>query len=224
MGAAALVYGPPFLGKEMLARRFILQNLKAGRPAVVVLTNQASSDMRDQLLGLDPAVAQADAQGLLRFIDTYSRPVGAAPDPAPPGVEYLDGTLDLNGIAIAINRAQRGFIADHDAHAFVLDSLSTLIAYTNAQTAFRFLQTLTGRIRRIGATGMYLMDHGMHNEAEVQMFKHVMTGSVEMRETGGKPQLQVQGLGAPPGLGWVEYRFSERDFEVTGSFAAGRIR
>ncbi|HET6398589.1 MAG TPA: RAD55 family ATPase [Candidatus Thermoplasmatota archaeon] len=223
-GTAALVYGPPFLGKEMLARRFVAQNLKAGTPALVVVTNQTSSDLRDDLVRMDAAVTAADRKGLLRFVDTYSRAVGAAPDVAPEGTEYLDGALDLNGIALAVNKAQRGIIGEHDSHAFVLDSVSTLVAYSNPQTAFRFLQTLIGRIRRVGGTGLFLMDHGMHSEADVQMFKHIMTGTIELREIAGKPQLQVQGLGALAGQAWVEYRFSETDFEVTGSFAAGRIR
>lgn len=223
-GSAVLVYGPPFLGKEVLARRFVVHNAKAGTPALVIVTNTASADVRAHLVRMEPALAGAERQGLVRFVDTYSRSVGAAPDAGTEGTEFLDGAMDLNGINLAVNKAQRGIIAEHDTHAFVLDSISTLIAYSNPQTAFRFLQTLIGRIRRVGATSLFLMDHGMHSDAEVQMFKHLMTGVIEMKDVAGKPQLQVHGLGAPPGQGGVEYRFTETDFEITGSFAAGRIR
>lgn len=221
-GAAVLVYGPPFLGKEVLARRFFQANLEAGNPGVYVLTNAATAEVRAQMQAADPSYAALEQKRLGRFVDTYSRSIGAADSFK--DAEYLDGALDLPGLSLAVNKAQSGIIANHDHHALILDSVSTLIAYTNAGTAFRFLQTLIGRTRRVGATGLFLLDHGMHSEADVQMFKHLMTGVIELRESGGKTQLQVQGLGAPSGHAWVDYRFDAGNFEITGSFAAGRIR
>jgi KaiC/GvpD/RAD55 family RecA-like ATPase len=221
-GSAVLVYGPPFLGKEILARRFILSNLQAGVPGVFVLTNTAASDVRKGLEDADKGYAEFERKHLVRFVDTYSRGIGAADSFK--DAEYLDGALDLNSVSLAVNKVQAGLITHNDAHALVVDSVSTFIAYSNAQTAFRFLQTLIGRTRRVGATGLFLMDQGMHSDADVQMFKHLMSGTIELRESGGKTQVQVQGLGAPQGPGWVDYRFDEKMFEVTGSFAAGRIR
>lgn len=221
-GSAVMVYGPPFLGKEVLARRFVLASLGADLPAVYVLTNAATDDVRRDLAAADPKYSKAEEQHRARFVDTYSRGIGAADSFK--DAAYLDGALDLNGISLAVNKAQAAIIGKHEAHALVVDSVSTLIAYSNAQTAFRFLQTLIGRTRRVGATGLFLMDHGMHSDADVQMFKHLMSGTIELRESSGKTQVQVQGLGAPQGPGWVDYKFDDKVFEITGSFAAGRIR
>ena len=221
-GSAVLVYGPPFLGKKTLARRFVLANLAAGVPGVFVLTNASSADTRKDLAASEPKYPGFEARHLVRFVDTYSRGIGATDNF--PDAEYLDGALDLNGVSLAVNKQQAGLITRHDAHSLVIDSVSTLVAYSNAQTAFRFLQTLIGRTRRVGATGLYLMDQGMHSDADVQMFKHLMTGTIELRESSGKPQVQVQGLGVSATPGWVDYRFDDTLFEVTGSFAAGRIR
>ncbi|HLF16936.1 MAG TPA: RAD55 family ATPase [Candidatus Thermoplasmatota archaeon] len=221
-GSAVLLYGPPFLGKEVLAHRVFLGNALKGTPGLMLLTNKAASDLRAEFAAGEPGYADAEAKGMCRFVDTYSRSIGAEEKNA--ATEYLDGALDLNGLSVAVNKAQRDFIAGSEHNVLVLDSVSTLVAYSNPQTAFRFLQTLIGRTRRVGSTGVYLMDHGMHNEADVQMFKHLMSGVIEVRENGGKTQMLVQGLGAPAGQGWVEYRFDDRSFEITGSFAAGRIR
>lgn len=221
-GSAVLVYGPPFLGKEALARRFIQHTVETGTPAVCVLTNAATVDVRRELAAGSNGYLEGESQHLARFIDTYSRSIGA--EDGWPDAQYLDGSLDLNGINLAVNKAQAGLIGDHDAHALVLDSISTLVAFSNAGTAFRFLQTLIGRTRRIGATGLYLMDQGMHADADVQMFKHLMSGVIEVRDANGKSQMRVEGLGAPVGVGWVDYKFDGTGFEVTGSFAAGRIR
>jgi KaiC/GvpD/RAD55 family RecA-like ATPase len=221
-GAAVMVYGPPFLGKEVLARRFILASLAAGLPSIYVLTNAATDDVRRDLAAADPKYKQAETDHRSRFVDTYSRGIGAAESFK--DAAYLDGALDLNGISLAVNKAQAAVMGKAEAHALVVDSVSTLIAYSSAQTAFRFLQTLIGRTRRVGATGLFLMDQGMHTDADVQMFKHLMTGTIELRESSGKTQVQVQGLGASAAPGWVDYRFDDHAFEITGSFAAGRIR
>ncbi|MEK6975846.1 MAG: RAD55 family ATPase [Candidatus Thermoplasmatota archaeon] len=220
-GSAVLLYGPPFLGKEVLARRFFQTAVESRTPGVYVLTNAATADVRKDLAE-SAAYTKAESQHLARFVDTYSRSVGA--DDAFRDAEFLDGALDLNGITLAVNKVQADIIADHDAHAFVLDSISTLVAYTNPATAFRFLQTLIGRTRRVGATSLFLMDQGMHADADVQMFKHLMTGVIEVRDANGKPQMRVEGLGAPVGVGWVDYKFDKSQLEITGSFAAGRIR
>jgi KaiC/GvpD/RAD55 family RecA-like ATPase len=222
VGSAALVYGPPFLGKEVLARRFMLACMAGGVPAIDVVTTVATADVRRNLQEADPKYPEYEKARLARFVDTYSRSIGAADSFK--DAQYLDGSLDLNGISLAVNKAEADVIGGHDRHALVLNSVSTLIAYSNAQTAFRFLQTLIGRTRRAGATGLFLMDHGMHTDADVQMFKHLMTGTIELREASGKTQVQVQGLGVTTPPGWVDYRFDDHTFEVTGSFAAGRIR
>jgi KaiC/GvpD/RAD55 family RecA-like ATPase len=221
-GSAVLVYGPPFLGKEVLARRMVLAGLGLGVPSVNVITNTATADLRRQFVASDKAYPAHEKLHMVRFVDTYAKGIGAAD--AFPDAIYLDGALDLNGLAGAVNRMEAELLASHAAHTLVLDSVSTLVAYSNAQTAFRFLQNLIGRTRRAGATSLFLMDHGMHTPADVQTFKHLMTGTIEVRESSGGHQIQVQGLGATSNPGWVDYKFDERSFEVTGSFAAGRIR
>jgi KaiC/GvpD/RAD55 family RecA-like ATPase len=221
-GSAVLVYGPPFLGKEVLARRFLVANMANGVPGIDVLTNVATEDVRANLAASEPRYAEFEGKHLSHFIDTYSKSIGATDSFK--DAHYLDGALDLNGVSIAVNKVQAALMSGHQQHTLVVNSVSTFIAYTNPQTAFRFLQTLIGRTRRAGATGLFLMDHGMHTDADVQMFKHLMSGTIELRESGGKTQVQVQGLGAPQGPGWVEYRFDDKTFDIVGSFAAGRIR
>ena len=56
------------------------------------------------------------------------------------------------------------------------------------------------------------------------MFKHLMIGVIEVRDANGKAQMRIEGLGAPVGVGWVDYKFDKTQVEITGSFAAGRIR
>lgn len=220
--SCSLLYGPAFVGKEVLARVFFLQGLSMGQPGIFILTGQAASDVRAELAGMDPRYHQWERDGLAHFVDAYSRSIGAEDDH--PSTEYVDGPVNLNGVSLAVSNAQRRLIADHPHHRLVLDSVSTLVTYTNAQTTFRFLQILVGKAKRAGATSLLLLQAGMHADAEVQTFKHLVDGIVEMRTESAVNQLHVLGLGITESHGWVDYRFTPRSFDVTGSFAAGRIR
>lgn len=221
-GSAALVYGPPFIGKELLARLYLLDGCRAGTPGIMVLTGDAASDVRKQLAQLDPDVATYEKKDLLHFVDTYSRSIGAEDEAQ--NCEYVDGPVNLNGVSLAVNNAQRKIIAHHADHRLVIDSVSTLITYTNAQTTFRFLQVLVGKARRAGATTMMLLEAGMHSDAEVQTFKHLADGLLEMKAEGAENVLSVQGLGVHDNRGWISYRHTGTTLDLTGSFAAGRIR
>lgn len=218
----ALLYGPPFLGKEVLARQFALAGLAAGQPAVIVLTNQTVQEARRRFATADPRYTIYEASGLVRFVDTYTRSIGGTTNAE--DAEYVDSQMDLNALSLAVNNAQRRVTLEHPAHRLVVDNLSTLIAYSNAQTVFRFLQVFLGRARMAGGAGLLLLDQGMHADPEVQMLKHLVDGVLELRLEGSKQMLGISGLGLTDASSGTEYRFSETDFEITGSFAAGRIR
>jgi len=223
-GRFALVFGPPFIGKETLASQFFADGWARGEPAILVLTNRAASDVRAAMgARLGPAYGRYEEQGLVHYVDAYSRAIGADADDARV-VTYVDSLMDLSALSAAVDQIQARLIRQHPTHRLVFDSVSTLAAYTNPQTTFRFLQVFLGRARRAGATGMVLLDEGMHSESDVRMYRHLVDGVIEVREDQGKHVLHVDGLGVRENHGWVEYRFGDHQIEITGSFSAGRIR
>jgi len=217
-----LVYGPSFLGKEHLAMQTMRETVARGVPAVLVLTNACAGDVRLEMAQADTRFEDAERAGRVWFIDTYSRSVGA--EEKLPNVIYTDSAVDLNGISVALNRVQGQLIREHEQHLVLLDSASTLIVHTNAGTVFRFLQVLTGKGKRAGASVLLLLDQGMHTDAEVQMFRHLAAGVISVRGDPGRHQLLVEGLGVERNPGWIDYRLGEHGIEMTGSLAGGRIR
>lgn len=221
-GCFTLLYGPPFLGKDVLANLFVLTGMRQGVPAVALLSDMSSGDVRGRLRKNEPAFAEMDGKGLLQVVDAYSRGIGHSE--GEPHTEYVDGPMNLNGLSVAVNNAEAKLVGQYPQHRLVFDSLSTLMTYTNPQTVFRFLQVLVGRTKKAGATGLLMLTEGMHSDAEVQTLKHLCDGVVHVRSENRKNMIHVEGLGLTEAPGWVEYRFEEALFEITGSFAAGRIR
>ncbi len=216
-----LLYGPSFQGKEVLSREVALGNMAKGTPVVFLLTNATVEDMRESLQLMDPKYPEYEENGLAWYVDAYSRSIGI--DEGDDKVQYVDSAVDLNGISLALNKVQAEVIKQHDDHVFIVDSSSTLVLYSNAQATFRFLQVLVGRARQAGATTLLLLDHGMHSDAEVQMFRHLVDGVFELRDNKDRPQFRVDGLRLARNPGWVDYQFDDKQFDLTGSLAAGRI-
>lgn len=221
-GSTTLVYGPPFTGKEVLAYLFLVRGLQEGIPGILVTTDASAYNLRKRLAEIDENYEKYEQEGLIHYVDTYSKSVGAADDFE--YAEYVDGPVNLNAVTTAVNTAQRRFIGQHGSHRLVFDSVSTLMAYTNAQTAFRFFQILLGKAQMAGATSLLLLQEGMHEASEVQMIKHLTEGVIETRKDEGENRLHLEGYDRAGDMGWVDYEFTRTAFEITGSFSAGRIR
>jgi len=155
---------------------------------------------------------------MVRYVDVYS-----------PSVElkeknewaiFVDSPINRERIASSIIQIQRQNIGNH---RIIFDSLSTLIVYSDAKAVFRFLQVLSGICKRMGATSMFSMTRGMHDEMEVQTIKHLMDGVIEMREEGARFQLRVQGCGEVISRHWIDYILEEEEIKLTGAFRMGRV-
>jgi KaiC/GvpD/RAD55 family RecA-like ATPase len=221
--SSALLYGPPYIGKEHLGRSYALHAMRSGIPAIFIDTLHTATEITDILLEMDSAMADYVKSGLIHIIDCYSRNIEAE-DLKMSHISYVDGAMDLNGISVALNRAQRKMQSSAPNHVVVLDSLSTVTTYSDPKTAFRFLQILIGKSKLIGGSSIITLDEGMHADADVKMFSHLVDGIIEVHDHIGKFQLQARGLTAPTGVGWIDYRYAQSQFELTGSFAPGRIR
>ena len=216
-----LIYSSPFIGREVLLESFALSGLQAGEPVMFVLTDKAFLDMRNVMKNLDEKFLTYEKEGLVKYIDVYSASIQAKEEN--PCVEFVDSALDMSGISTAINNAQKDIIKHSASHRLILDSLSTLLAYSDAKAVFRFLQVLGGRCKRAGATSMFSMEYGMHNENEVQTMKHVMDGVIELKESTTGLHLRVQGCGDAVSRNWIEYNFDQNKINITGAFKMGRV-
>lgn len=217
-----LLYGPPFVGKEVLLNLFILKGLKQDIPGILVLTDLTSAEKRSELTKIDPDFPKYEEKGLVCYVDSYSRSIGEEGDD--PHTLYVDGNVNLNAIGVAVNEAESKLMGKADHLRLAFHSLSTLIAFVNAPATFRFLQIMTGRLRRSNAVALHTLEKGMHNDTEVQMFKHLMGGVVELMEDDAQTLMRVQGVGEVVTRDWINYTFTPTKIELIGSFAIERVR
>lgn len=220
--STAIVHGPTFTGKHVLASKFALEGVREGTPAVIVLTDDSAAEVSGRLEQIDPKVPTYEEEGLIWYLDAYSESIGAGEGHT--NTVYVESAVNLNAFTRAMNEVQRQILEDHEQHRMVFDSLTTLVVNTNAQTAFRFLQVFLGRTRQAGGTSLLLLEGGIHEDSEVRLIEHLTDGVIETRREGDKTQIRVEGFNLNKTPGWVEYEFTETEFEIVGSFGVGRIK
>jgi KaiC/GvpD/RAD55 family RecA-like ATPase len=223
VGSQVLLNGPAHTGKDVLARLFVAEGLRNGAGALWVVTDRTYATLRDEMTTLYPAYGEAEKRGLVRYVDLYSRSLGVTE--AERGVRLLasNDKAFLEQLIAAVN----GFAAELKERAptyrLVFESVSTVTAYLDSTTTFRFLQPLIGRRKLDGASGYYELETGMHTDADLQTLEHMLDGSINLKIDQLKTFLSVRGITDVQSRAWVGFTFTKRAFNL-GSFSLDHIR
>ena len=124
-------------------------------------------------------------------------------------VAYVNGATDLSAISMQLSGLQEQIVQIADNHRLGIHSLSSLLETNQPEAVFRFLQFITGKFRRSGATAMYALENGMHDEKHVKMVEHLMDGVLEFKED----KLRVRGLMGSSGS-WHKYELSDKGVKI----------
>ena len=220
-GSNVLCIGPAFIGKETLIDRFLLEGLQKGIPSLVVTTDISPQEIREEMNYIAPGVEQFEKMGLLRYIDVYSKSMGIQDED--PYTVYVDHPTDYAGINRAIEMLTKQFREKSPTYRMAVRSISTLVTYSDPTSTYKFLQAVTGKVKRAKIVSMFTMDRGMHSDTEIQTLAHLMDGSVEFKTDGVKTFLSVQGLTDVQSRAWIQYTYTKKGLNI-GSFALDHIR
>jgi len=220
-GNNVLIYGPPFMGKEVLVNNFVFEGLAKGIPVIWVVTDKTPHEIREEMRFVKSGFEEYEKLGLVRFVDSYSRSMGDTSKDE--NVIYVDAPTDFQGIQNGIEEAAKLVLEKHKYYRFVFRSVSTMIAYLDPATAFRFLNPIAGRRKRDKAVSMYLIEKGMHGDQEIQMVGSLMDGMIEFKVENLNTFLCVKGIGDTQSRAWIRYTTTKSAVNI-GSFALDHIR
>ena len=215
------VYGPAYVGKEVLVNLFMAEGLKKGLPVLWILTDKSPADIRDEMAFVLPEYEAFESKGLVRYIDAYSKSMGAEAND--PNTTYIDDPTDHGAILKATDSIAAEWRKKYPSYRLAFRNVSTLIAYLDPTTTFKFLQPFVGRRKRDKAVSMYVIEKGMHEEQEIQMLGSLMDGSLEFKLEQLKTLLRVQGVGDVQSRDWVRYTYTKSNLSI-GSFSLTNIR
>ena len=136
---------------------------------------------------------------------------------------YIQDPTDHEALLRTVDEVAKELKKKHDHYRLCFRSISTLIAYLDPTTTFKFLQPFAGRRKRDRAVSVYVIEKGMHGEQEIQMLGSVMDGSVEIKVEQLKSFLCVKGIGDVQSRAWIRYTYSKQAV-IIGSFSLDHIR
>ncbi|MEF8790933.1 MAG: hypothetical protein V5A61_12480 [Haloarculaceae archaeon] len=165
-GSNLLVVGPPMSGKRSFGLSVLAGAAGTGRDVLVVTASR-----RVTSLPFDPN--DAGRFGVVDCTPSTVEEDGPVVDVGSPG--------DLTGISMPVSR----FLDGAEDPVLLLDSLSSILQYAEAESTFRFLSVLTSNVAGGGGVGLYTFDEGVHSERTHRTFAQLFDGRVELREVGG---------------------------------------
>lgn len=201
-GTNVLVSGPPLIGKYDLMLETLARGTEQGEGSIVVATRD---DERAVIEDYRRVATNFDGSNLGVVECISGQRGGTTEHEGETLVRRASSPADLTGIGIGASELMNDL---HDGGAtgirLGVDSLSTLLLYTEFDRLARFLHVLSGRIDRAGGIGLFVINPGTIDAAQFDQLKTLFDGLVELRERNERREIRVRGL---PGVeqGWRPY-------------------
>jgi len=180
-GTNILIAGPPLTGKRRLSMGVLAAGANAGEGSVIVTTREGADRV---LADYRPLLANPD-DASVGVVDCVTRHQGLSESDSSL-VQYTSSPVDMTGIGIEFSEFLEEFYARRgvERNRVMLDSLSPLLTYSDAETVFRFLHVLTSRVEDADALGLYTIESTAHDAETVDTLKQLFDGIVEVDDDG----------------------------------------
>jgi KaiC/GvpD/RAD55 family RecA-like ATPase len=206
-GTNILLIGPPMSGKEAISNHMMYHGATENENAVILLTTHEPAIHILERFKENKLNVLLSKVGI---VDCVSKMLGGEAVETE-NIKIVSNPVDLTGIGVKISQFFEDFLIKKNIRKIQLhiDSLSTILMYSNIQTVFRFLHVFTGRIKAAEALGMYVIDSGMHDEHAIATLKQLCDGMIEVKSENDRNFMRIVGL-VPKPTPWLE-------FEVDGA-------
>jgi len=210
-GSNIMLIGPPMSGKEAILNHIVYHGAAKNENAVITVTTRESAAhildwFKDNKLTLP--------MSRIGIVDCVTKTLGGAAVESE-NIKIASSPVDLTGIGVKISQFFEEFYMKKNTRKIQLhiNSLSTILMYSNIQTVFRFLHVFTGRIKAAGALGIYVRESGMHDEQAIATLKQLFDGMIEIKSENDKNLIRVIGISPKP-TPWFEYEIEGANVKI----------
>lgn len=210
-GSNIMLIGPPMSGKEIVLNYIMYHGAAKNENAVITVTTRESATHILEWFQVNNLSLPMSRIGI---VDCVSKTLGgAAVENA--NIKIASSPVDLTGIGVKISQFLEEFFMKKNNQKIQLhiNSLSTILMYSNIQTVFRFLHVFTGRIKAAGALGIYVIESGMHDEQAIATLKQLFDGMIEIKSENDKNLIRIIGVSPKP-TPWFEYEIEGPNLKI----------
>jgi len=189
-GSNLLLSGPALTGKKQLAFDMLATGVRNDEGAIVVSNTDGAKRVFE---ALDGRVDYVDRP--VAVVDCVTRQQGMSETHDDAQVRYTSSPVDMTGVGIKFSEILEEFYERQsiERNRVFLDSLSTLLMYSDLQTVFRFLHVFTGRVQSVDGLGLYAIDSTAHDDKTMNTLKQLFDGVIETHED-GEPTANLPGV------------------------------
>lgn len=193
-----MIIGPSSIEKKMLAYHFAAAADGKKENSYIICGDSAPDDV----------IKKAASNGInldkenVYFIDCYSQTLHSQKAPKPTEkISIVPGPSALNDLSLALNDAMK--TSEKKRIRIIFDTLSTFALYNPKDSIKKFLDVVCGRLKNANATGIYLIEDGVHDKQLLGRLEHGMDEKYKIADKGGDYilSLPVNGLDVPFRLG-----------------------
>jgi len=186
-GTTLLVAGPALSGTADLALRMLAAGERRGDGALFLAADESGRE----LIAAYEGVGGTFARDRMAVIEC-----GSAVESDDENVRSVRSPGDLTGIGIEYSSLYEGLFDEGIRRARTgLFSISTLLLYADdVQPVYRFLHTLTGRVRTADGFGVCVVDPSTVDDQTISSIAQTFDGRVDLREGDDGREIRVRGL------------------------------
>jgi KaiC/GvpD/RAD55 family RecA-like ATPase len=210
-GSNIMLVGPPMSQKEIILHNIMYQGAVTNENAVITVTTHESATQILEWFKENKMVLPLSRIGI---IDCITKSVGGVAFETE-NIKIVSSPMDLTGIGVRISQFLEDFLLKKKIPKIQLhiNSLSTILMYSNIQTVFRFIHVFTGRIKAAGALGIFVVDGGMHDDQTIATLQQLFDGLIEIKEENDKNYIRTVGLSSKP-TPWLEYEIEGEKLRI----------
>ncbi|MBX0284754.1 RAD55 family ATPase [Haloarcula salinisoli] len=177
-GTNLLVSGPPLSGKRSLAMETLAVGARRDEGTIIVSTRDSAARVHDMF---GPLV---DGETEVAIVDAVSQHIGRSTDIDM--TSYASSPRDLSEIGVKFSEFIQSFYTDQqrEHNRVMVDSLTTLLLYSNLQTVFRFLHVFTSRVENVDGLGLYTIESTAHDAETLSTLDQLFDGTIELDADG----------------------------------------
>jgi KaiC/GvpD/RAD55 family RecA-like ATPase len=177
-GTNILLSGPPLSGKRCLAMETLAVGARRGEGTVIVSTRDSATRVREAFAPL------VDGETDLAVVDAVTEHIGQSSDAEM--TKYAASPRDMSDIGVKFSEYIQSFYTEQqrEHNRVMLDSLTTLLLYSNLQTVFRFLHVFTSRVENVDGLGLYTIESTAHDPETLSTLDQLFDATIAVEADG----------------------------------------